>query len=322
MTFRQTSGANRHSFQRFSGSALITHELSRSSFYLSMRQRFCNLAAMKGLNFFPVTLLALAGIFDFAGCDTNSPKVTKDRGVYTTVAMEGQYLDLPASGYTSCKTFGPSQTPAAVVVGYGYWDGTYNRPQAFDLEVVEAASGSVVFNFTGNDFAGKAAVINLPIRKSGDYRLKLIVNNSVYDTWDFTVNREGSATASAAVQPPIYAKGYFSTSIEGLQTTDAFYKYDDSLLQAINDAVQKEHAIANHDIFAQVPPGHVVVQFELSETGQVISPKIVGNTLNEALGRFFLKALQNGSPYKAWPAAARAAIGTSSRSVKVTFFYD
>ena len=165
--------------------------------------------------------------------------------------------------------------------------------------------------------------MNLPIRKSGDYRLKLIINDSVYDTWDFTVNREIPAdAASATAPPPVYAKGNFSTSIEGPENTDAFNQYDDSLMQAFNEAVLKEYANASHDSFAQIPPGHVVVQFELSETGLVSSQKIIENTLNETLGQFFLHALQNGSPYKAWPAAARAAIGTGSRVVKVTFYYD
>ena len=130
---------------------------------------------MKGWTFFPVALLAWAGIFGFGGCSTTSPNVTKERGVYTTMAMEGQNLDLPASGYTSCKTFGPGQTPAAVVVGYGYWEGTYNRPQAFNLEVVEVASGTVILSHSGNALADKAEYINLPIRKSGDYQLKLII---------------------------------------------------------------------------------------------------------------------------------------------------
>ena len=256
-----------------------------------------NFAMMKGWKIFRVALMAWVAISDLVGCSTTNSNVIKERGVYTTMAMEGQNLDLPASGYTSCKTFGPGQTPAAVVVGYGYWDGTYNRPQAFNLEVVEVTSGTVILNRSGNALAGKAEYINLPIRKSGDYQLKLIINDSVADTWDFRVNREVPADAvSATAQPPVYAKGNFSTSIEGLETTDAFNQYDDSLLQVFNDAVQKEYVNANHDDFAQVSPGHVVVQFDLSETGQVSSPKIIESTLNEALGQFFLHALQNGSP--------------------------
>jgi hypothetical protein len=278
---------------------------------------------MKGCNFFPVALLAWVAISGLVGCSTTNSNVIKERGVYTTMAMEGQNLDLPASGYTSCKTFGPGQTPAAVIVGYGYGGDNDSHPQAFNLEVIEVASSTTILNLNGNALAGKAEYFNLPIRKSGDYRLKLIINDSIADTWDFTVNREVPADAvSATAQPQVYAKGDFSTSIEGPETADAFNQYDYSLMQAFNNAVQKEYVNANHDDFAQIPPGHVVVQFDLSETGQVGSPKIIENTLNDTLGQFFLRALQNGSPYKAWPAATRAAIGTDSRSVKVTFFYD
>ena len=277
---------------------------------------------MKRWKYSPVVLLALAVIFSFGGCSTTSSNVIKERGVYTTMAMEGQNLDLPASGYTSCKTFGPGQTPAAVVVGYGYWDGTYNRPQAFNLEVVEVTSGTVIINRSGNALAGKAEYINLPIRKSGNYQLKLIIKDSIYDTWDFTVNRE---VPPSPPQPQSrlrsMPKAISAPASKGWKT-DAFNQYDDYLLQAFNDAVQKEYANVNHDDFAQIPPGRVIVQFDLSEAGQFSSPKIIENTLNETLGQFFLRTLQNGSPYKPWPAAARAAIGTGSRSVKVTFYYD
>jgi hypothetical protein len=283
---------------------------------------FANLTVMKERKLFPVALIALAGILCFTGCHSINPNVTKERGVYTTVAMEGENLDMPGSGYISYKTFARGQTPAAVVVGYGYWDNGENHPQAFDLEVVEIATGTVILTLSGEVFADKVAVTDLPIRKSGDYQLKLIMNGSVYDTWDFTVNREVPATAATTTsQPPVYAKGDFSTSIEGLGI-DAFDQYVNAMLQALNNAVQEEYAKANQDDFAQVSPGHVVIQFDLSETGQVSSSKIIENTLGSVLGQFFLRALQDGSPYQPWPAAARAAIGASTRSVKVTFYYD
>jgi hypothetical protein len=277
---------------------------------------------MKWWKFHTMSFLMLAVVFGTAGCVTTNPNVTKERGVYTTVAMEGENLDMPAVGYTSYKTFGPSQTPAAVVVGYGFDDGpNNNRSQEFDLQVVETDNGAVIQNSSGSAFAGKAAVINLPIRKSGNYRLKLLINNSVYDTWDFTINREAPAdTGSTAVLPPTYAKGMFSTSIE--EIPDAFSQYDEYLLQAMNDAVEKQMASANHDDFAQTPPGHVLIQFDLSETGHVSLPRIIQNSLGDALGNFFLHALQSGSPYKAWPDTARAVAGTNSVTIKVNFSYN
>jgi hypothetical protein len=276
---------------------------------------------MKGHKFFTVMVLAAAVVLGGAGCGTTSPNVSKDRGVYTTVAMEGQNLDLPATGYTSCKIFGPSQTPAAVVVGYGYWDGSYNHPQDFKLEVVEVASGTVILNLNGNVYAGKATYVNLPIRKSGDYRLRLVVNGSVYDTWDFTVNREGAGgeTPTTAAKPE-YARGDFSASI--VNTPDAFVTYDEYLLQALTDALLKEKRNSSQDAFAQTPAGEVVVQFDLSEAGLVSSAKILENTLNDALGQFYLRALAGGAPYKAWAAAERTAFGSGSRTVQVTFYYE
>ena len=276
---------------------------------------------MKGHKFFLVMLLMVAVVLGGAGCGTTSSSVSKDRGVYTTLAMEGENLDMPASGYTSYKTFGPGQTPAAVVVGYGFWDGSYNHPQDFNLEVVEAGSGTAILNLSGSVFAGKAAVFKLPIRRSGDYRLKLVMNGSVYDSWDFRVNREGAGSEMTnTVAAPVYAKGNFSVSMVGMP--DAFATYDEYLLQALTDEVSKDAVEADREAFAQLPAGQVVVQFDLSETGQVSSPKILENTLNQAVGQVYLRAVQNGAPYKAWPAGVRAAFGSGSRRVKVTFYYE
>jgi hypothetical protein len=285
---------------------------------------------MKGCKFFQVALLALAGIFCFAGCETTNTgetgelnesglSVTKTRGVYTTLKVDGQNIDMPASSYNSWKTFGLGQTPAAVVVGYGDWDGSENHAQTFELQAVETANGAVIFDQNGEVFAGKAAVFKLPIRKSGDYQLKLIINGSVDDTWNFTVNREGG---SSTTNPPVYAKGNFSVSIEASAASDVFGQYDDSLINAMLAAITKDADKSNQDIFAQVTPGHVVVEFNLNKAGQVDSPKIIENTLTDEFGQFFLHALQNGSPYATWPDAVRAAFGSDTRDIKATFYFD
>jgi hypothetical protein len=274
--------------------------------------------------------IILAGIFCLNSCSTTPDQagtgtsgVFKERGVYTTIALSGHDLDLPGSGYASCRIFSSGQVPAAVVTGFGYYDGSFNRGQDYQLQLVESASGGILQTFSGLVYAGKANVVALPIRKTGKYQLRLIINGSVYDTWDFEVDREASAaTGTAGSQSPAYAKGNFSASVAGLQNTDAFNDYDDSLLQALNDAVQKELDHANRDDFAQTPAGHIVIQFDLSAAGQVTAPQILENTLSPAIGQFFLRALQSGAPYKAWPANARAAIGADTRVVKVTFYYD
>ena len=282
-----------------------------------------------------VQLILLSAILGVTGCATTTePSVTgamrvaKERGVYTTLAITGQNLDMPASGYASCNVFGPGQTPAAVILGSGTADTPdpqgLNYTEAYKLQLIEVASGDVIQNLSGQVDSSKVDILDLPIRKSGKYQLKLIINGSVYDTWDFTVNRNDSANSNpGSGQTTAYAKGNFSVSIEAMQSTDAFNQYDDTLMLALNDAVQRELSrMTSLEDFAQIPAGQVVVQFDLNATGQVAAPKIIGNTLSEALGQFFLRAVKNGAPYKAWPSEAHTAIGADTRSVKATFYYD
>jgi len=237
--------------------------------------------------------------------------------------MAGQNLNMPSSGYKSHKIFGLGQTPAAVVVGYGYWDGSNNRPQVFTLQVVELSSGTILMSPSVEVFVGKAAIINLPIRKSGNYEMKLMSDKSVYDTWNFSVNRESSTADSGnSEKSPVYAKGLFSASIDASCLNDTFTQYDESLMQDLLAAGTKEQEKSSADIFAQVAPGQVSIQFTLTANGAIQSPKITDSTLNEALQQFVLRALTNGSPYRPWPAAARNANGADTRPMKVAFYLD
>ncbi len=175
-----------------------------------------------------------------------------------------------APGYTSCSVFAPAPDSRAVVLGCDVSDlQNPNSSPVFQLQSGRNRKRRHSARFERASFAGKAAVFDLPIRKSGNYGLKLIINGSVYDTWDFTVNRDVAAdTGVKAGQSPAYAKGNFSVSVEGIQTTDAFMQYDDVLMMALNDAVQKElNHMAGHDDFIQISSGHVVIQFDLSAAG-------------------------------------------------------
>jgi hypothetical protein len=261
-------------------------------------------------------LLSLAATCGLAGCAGSGGSTMKERGVYTTLAMEGKSLDLPGSGYTTYKTFGPGQTPAAVVIGYGYWDGTYNHPQQFDLQVIENATGAVILDTSGFEYADRVAVIDLPIRKSGNYQLKLLVNNSVYDTWDFTVDR-GAPTEDAAKTPsPGYAKGTFAVGLTTQDESTNFASYNSYLVNAVSDAVQRAANKADQAIFSQVPAGKVVVGFQLDDAGNVGSPQVLENTLNDALAQFFLRALQDVGQFKPWSAEEH------TRHLKLTFHYE
>src|SRR3974390_2344430 len=91
----------------------------------------------------PTALACVLIAFGITGCQTDGSNRTavqgsvKSLGVYTTLAIPDLGLDLPASGYTQRGSFGPGETPAAVIVGYGL----YNQPQSVTLELTESSSG-------------------------------------------------------------------------------------------------------------------------------------------------------------------------------------
>jgi hypothetical protein len=264
-----------------------------------------------------IAILAVAMICIVAGCAGSGGNSMKERGVYTTLAVEGRPLDMPGSQYTSYKTFAPDQKPAAVVVGYGYWDGTYDHPQPFNLQLVESNSSAAILDLNGNAYADKAAIFELPIRTSGNYQLKLIINNSVYDTWDFTVNREASAQgAKLDGQKPVYAKGIFDFGMVSDAKDAEFADYDNYFLRALNDAMRRASNNANPSLFSQVTPGKAVISFQLDENGNVSNPKITESSLDDGLCQFLIHGLESGAPYKSW------SDGTHSRVMKVTFNYE
>src|SRR5580765_2509691 len=99
--------------------------------------------SMKPHNFADFGLALLLITLGSTGCQTveNSPggfsRSVKTQGVYTTLALTNHFLDLPDSGYLKKSSFGPDETPAAVIVGYG----RHNQPQLAMLELRESTTG-------------------------------------------------------------------------------------------------------------------------------------------------------------------------------------
>jgi hypothetical protein len=278
----------------------------------------------KGLTIFPA-LFALAGIVFLAGCDTVvNPNVVKTRGLFTTVAVEGQDSDMAASDLVSSTNFGAGQVPEAVVVGYGFPDGS---PQPFELQVVETAGETIVFTNRASVYAGKVALIDLPIRDTGKYQARLLINDYVQDAWDFTVTRDATSTnliaAPAPASPPalVDTKTDFEVVVSPWGGGDIFSDYDAALNQTLTAALTEARK-GSRGLFAEVTPGHVIIRFDMDEKGQVSSPEIIGSTLNDALGQFFLRVLQNGAPYKPWSEATKTVYGDHPRTMKVTFYID
>lgn len=268
-----------------------------------------------------ICLLGMCGC-DTVGTDPGSGSV-KTRGVYTTLALQGHSLDMPDTAYLSHTAFGQGQAAAAVVVGYGSFNNGLNQPEAFELELTEAQSGRVVLRTQGGIYAGRAAIQRLPIRKSGDYRLKLLINHTLADTWNFSVTRAPVAEHPApAGHPSEYAQGAFGISLDPVSVSGPFSEYDRQLIQAILSSVQRQARKEDPDIFAQVEPGQVTARVVQKESGALSEAVIVDNTLTEELGQFFLRALQGRSTYGAWPAAAREVNPSAERTISVIFRYD
>jgi hypothetical protein len=181
------------------------------------------------------------------------------------------------------------------------------------------ATGAVILTEDGSAFYGRVQSLNLSIRKSGSYKLKLIVDGTVYDTWDFSVTRHPTDAGQTGTAK--YAS-LFSVSIETPIQNDATASYDEDLNRLLLNAITEESRKGNTDIFTQISPGKLVVQFDLNAKGTVGAPKIISNTLTEAIGEFFLRTLVHTAPYPSWSQQVRDAIGSDTRTMRVSFAYD
>jgi hypothetical protein len=127
----------------------------------------------------------------FFGCQAGNTGATgiggimKDQGVYTTLAVTGRTFDLPPSQYEPKASFGPGETPVAVILGYG----NPTRPQILTLELMETDTGRTLLSEGCCGVYGKALTIRLSIHATGKYKLRLTAGETELDTWQFTVTR-------------------------------------------------------------------------------------------------------------------------------------
>jgi hypothetical protein len=270
-------------------------------------------------------LILLAAIVVLAGCGTvvnDNPGEFKSRGVFTTVATEGHDADTAPADFVSCTNFTVSQIPEAVVTGYGNPDGT---AQPFELQLVESPYETIVFTNRGEAFAGKAALIDLPVSESGRYQVRLLMNDAVRDAWTFTVVRDATspraviAPAAATSEPEV--KSEFEVVVAPWAGGDIFSDYDAALVATLTAAI-KNAVQTNREVFAQALPGHVAIRFDMDQKGEVSAPEIISTTLNDAQGQFFLNLLTGGSPYRPWSTVVKTVYGDHPRTMKVTFYVD
>jgi hypothetical protein len=285
------------------------------------------LFAMKFNHFARWGFTCLIIALGFAGCQTDENHGTgfsgniKSQGVYTTLAIPDMGLDMPGAGYLSKSTFGPGESPAAVVVGYG----SYNQQQSVTLKLVESSTGRTLMSKDYYASYGMALMQPLAIRLSGNYELDLTSGGFKLDTWQFTVTRTNDSGASlvpAGGPGANYGQGIFDVELKGVASLDRFDKYDDKLIYTILNSVTKEAGSTNLDLFAQRFPGEVVIQCRLNFQGRITEPKILENTLDDGCGKAFEKALLDRSPYDPWPEDAHQELGSDNRDLKLIIRYE
>jgi len=265
-------------------------------------------------------VLGITGCQTGGGGSTSTGGIFKTRGVYTTLALTEPGLDLPAGGYTQTSSFGPSETPAGVIVGYG----EYNQPWLVSLELVESGSGRSLLAREYYARYGKVVVQPLSIRLSGTYELKLRAAGAELDSCQFTVTRTngpGAQPVENTLAGEKYARGIFSVSLASSHLSE-FAEYDSKFIDVFLNSIQKASGSTNLALFAQRFPGKVVLQCGLDSAGRITMPQILENTLDGSCGEVFQRALTDRSPYAAWPEQLHQRFGADHRDLNLTVHFD
>lgn len=288
---------------------------------------------MNSQNVISFVFACLLVLFGAAGCVTTDSDSTgntggnagvmgnvKSQGVYTTLAIPDMGLVMPARGCIQKTSFGPGETPAAVIVGYG----TPYQQQSVSLQLIESDTGRILMSKDYYASYRMCTMQPLPIRLGGQYQIKLSSGGALLDTWDFAVmrtNATGPLQVDHTTPDAKYGEGTFGVEITGL--SDAFSSYDDNLIYYMVNAITKEASSAtNEDLFAQRFPGKVVMQCRLDFQGHLTDPKILENTMDGDCAAMFQKALLERSPYDAWPEDVHQKFGSDYRDLKLTINFD
>ncbi len=128
-------------------------------------------------------VLVLGGWILLPGCASDSVQTPKSRGVYTVLgsaelAPLGAF-DAPPSSYEPKASFTVGQVPIVVVRGY---DGRVT------VEIQDTHSGETFFVKDIVTAFGRLAYQRVPIRKPGEYRVRLMIGKSEMDDFKFSIN--------------------------------------------------------------------------------------------------------------------------------------
>lgn len=98
-----------------------------------------------------------------------------------------------------------------------------------------------------------------------------------------------------------------------------FGAYDRMIVEAVQN---RWYYLLDSGDFARDRTGKVVLEFNLTYDGRVTDMKVVENTVNDLLCLLCQKAILDPAPYPRWPAEMRRTLGSDTRRVRFTFYYD
>lgn len=68
--------------------------------------------------------------------------------------------------------------------------------------------------------------------------------------------------------------------------------------------------------------GRVIIDFKLNSDGRITDLSVQGNDVGEILGMMCQRAILDPAPYQKWPGDMRRTIGSNTREIRFTFYYN
>lgn len=98
-----------------------------------------------------------------------------------------------------------------------------------------------------------------------------------------------------------------------------FGDYDAAFIAAVS---QRWYDLLDNIKYDGYKAGKVVLQFHLNYDGRITEMKVAESTVGEMLGLWCQKAVLDPAPFEKWSREMRLAIGSDSRPIQFTFFYN
>jgi len=120
------------------------------------------------------------------------------------------------------------------------------------------------------------------------------------------MKQEGGVARSAPVSM-VDAKG------------NSFGQYDSDFIAAVSS---RWYALLDNINYDGYRAGKVVLQFHLNYDGRITEMKVAESTVGEMLGLLCQKAVLDPAPFAKWPREMRLMVGSDSRPIQFTFYYN